>query len=62
LIFAPMFACGLPLLERGWSISQSGGLFLMTLTLGPLMVGPIACLLGISAGLSLHKVACSTKL
>ncbi len=59
LIFAPLFACGLPMLERGWSMNQSGGLFLMTLTLGLLMVGQIALLLGITAGLILHKLGCT---
>jgi hypothetical protein len=61
LMFSLMFACGLPMLEGGWSFSQSGGLFLMTLMFGPLMVGPIALLLGITAGLILHKVARSTS-
>ncbi len=56
LIFTPFFAGGLILLERGWSARQIGGLIAMTLTLGVLMVGRMLLLVGILAGLTLHKL------
>lgn len=55
-IFALLFALGLPLLERGWSLLQVPGLLVMTLTLGLLMVGRWVLFAGIAAGLTLHKL------
>lgn len=52
-IFAVLFALGLPLLERGWKISQAGGILLAALTLGLLMVGPLIAISGMIAGLTL---------
>ncbi len=62
-IFAVVFAVGLPLLERGWSLKQSAGIFITTLTLGLLMVGPMILLAGVIAGITLHLLGrlASTK-
>ena len=55
-IFAPLYACGLVLLERGWSVRQIGGLLLLTLTLGLLAAGPVMLLAGMVGGLALHRI------
>lgn len=49
-IFAALFACALPLVERGWSMHQVGGIFLMTMTLGLLMVGSLVLIAGMLGG------------
>ncbi|HEX2327770.1 MAG TPA: hypothetical protein VHN74_03530 [Candidatus Angelobacter sp.] len=53
LVFAVLFALGLPLLEKGWRWSQAAGLVIATLTLGLLMVGPLIAISGMVAGLTL---------
>lgn len=53
VIFALLYACGLPLLETGWTLRQAGGLFLLTLTLGLLLGGPLAAMTGMIAATSL---------
>lgn len=57
LIFSVLFACGLPMFETLWSFRQVGGLFLLTLTFGFLMVGPVVLLAGTLAGIALHRLA-----
>lgn len=56
-IFSVLFAFGLPMFEPLWSLRQVGGLFLLTLTLGFLMVGPIASFAGALAGIALYVLA-----
>jgi len=53
-IFAVLFAVTLPLIEDGWSLSQSSGLFLLTSTLGILLAGPIIAFGGMLAGATLY--------
>lgn len=55
VIFAALYACGLPMLEGQWSLRRVGGLFLFTLMLGILMGGPLAAITGMTAGLTLFK-------
>ena len=55
LIFALFYACGLPVLEGGWSLRRAGSLYLLTLTLGLLEGGPLAATTGVAAGVTLFK-------
>lgn len=55
LIFAMFYACGLPMLEGGWSLRRAGSLYLLTLTLGILEGGPLAATTGVAAGVTLFK-------
>jgi hypothetical protein len=55
VIFAALYACGLPMLEGQWSLGRVGSLFLLTLILGILMGGPLAAITGMTAGLTLFK-------
>lgn len=55
VIFAALYACGLPMLEGPWSLGRVGSLFLFTLMLGILMGGPLAAITGMTAGLTLFK-------
>jgi hypothetical protein len=49
-IFAALFAIALWQTEPGWGMSQMGGLFLATLTLGLLMVGSVVIITGFVGG------------
>jgi hypothetical protein len=53
VIFALLYACGLPLLEAGWSLRQAGGLLLFSFTFGLLLGGPMASIAGMIAATSL---------
>jgi len=53
-IFALLYAVALPFAERGWSIGQSGGLFLLTATFGMLFAIPIILIGGILGGATLY--------
>jgi hypothetical protein len=55
VIFAALYACGLPLLEGKWTLGSVGSLFLLTLTLGILMGGPLASVSGMTAAVTLFK-------
>lgn len=55
VIFAALYACVLPLLEGGWSLGSVGSLFLLTLTLGVLMGGPLAVITGMCAAIALFR-------
>lgn len=55
LIFCLLFAFALPFVERGWSLRQSGGLFLLASTLGSLTAAPIVVVGGMLAGASLYS-------
>lgn len=55
VIFAALYACGLPLLEGQRSLQQVGSLFPLTLTLGILTGGPLAVLTGITAAITLFR-------
>jgi hypothetical protein len=55
VIFAVLYACGLPMLEGQWSLGRVGSLFLFTLMLGILMGGPLAAVTGIIAGITLFS-------
>ena len=55
VIFATLYACGLPMLEGHWSLGRVGSLFLLTLMLGILMGGPLAAITGMTAGVTLFK-------
>jgi hypothetical protein len=55
VIFALLYANGLPLLEIGWSPRQVVGLLFFTLTFGLLLGGPIAAVAGIVAATSLFS-------
>jgi hypothetical protein len=52
-VFSGLFAISLPMVERGWSMSQSGGLFANALVFGFLMGGPLVIVAGGLAGASL---------
>jgi predicted branched-subunit amino acid permease len=54
VIFAVLYAFGLPLVERGWHISQAPGILVAALMLGLLMVGPVILIGGMIAGLALY--------
>ncbi len=54
VIFALLFALALPFIERGWSLRQSAGLFLLTSTLGVLLAGPTVLFGGMLAGATLY--------
>jgi hypothetical protein len=54
VIFSLLYSVSLPFTERGWSLRQSGGLFLLTSTLGILLAGPVVLLGGMLAGMTLH--------
>jgi hypothetical protein len=62
VIFAALYACGLPILEGRWSLGRVASLFTLTLTLGILAGGPLAAVTGITAGLTLLKFRRSAKL
>lgn len=55
VIFAALYACGLPTLEGQWSLGRVGSLFFLTLMLGILMGGPLAAITGMTAGITLFK-------
>jgi hypothetical protein len=55
VIFAAVYACGLPMLEGEWSLGRVGSLFLFTLMLGILMGGPLAAVTGMIAGITLFR-------
>lgn len=55
VILAALYACGLPLLEGQWSLERVGSLFLLTLTLGILMGGPVAVVTGITGAVVLFS-------
>jgi hypothetical protein len=57
LLFAVSFACTLPLFEPGWAWRGIAGLFLLTVAFGSLMVGPVVILVGVLAGVTLHRFA-----
>lgn len=54
VIFSLLFAFALPFTERGWSLRQSGGLLLLTWTLGALFAAPMVFLGGLLAGVTLY--------
>ena len=55
VIFAALYACGLPMLEGEWSLGRVGSLFLLTLTLGILMGGLLAAITGMTAAVTLFR-------
>ena len=55
VIFAGLYACGLPMLEGEWSLARVGSLFLLTLMLGILMGGPLAAVTGMTAAVTLFR-------
>jgi hypothetical protein len=55
VVFAGLYACGLPMLEAQWSLGRVGSLFLFTLTLGILMAGPLAAVTGMVAAVTLFR-------
>jgi hypothetical protein len=55
VIFAALFACGLPMLEGEWSLGRVGSLFLLTVMLGILMGGPLAAIAGMAAAVTLFR-------
>ena len=55
VIFAVLYACGLPMLEGQWSLGRVGSLFLFTLMLGILMGGPLAAVTGMTAAVTLFR-------
>jgi hypothetical protein len=63
VIFSLLFALALPFVERGWSLRQSGGLFLLASTLGFLTAAPIVMVGGMLAGatLYLYRRRCSVS-
>ncbi|HWY68021.1 MAG TPA: hypothetical protein VNX88_05110 [Terriglobales bacterium] len=56
VIFAALYACGLPLLEWRWSLGRVGSLFLLTLMLGILMGGPLVAITGMTAAVTLFRL------
>jgi hypothetical protein len=63
VILSLLFALALPFVERGWSLRQSGGLFLLASTLGFLTAAPIVMVGGMLAGatLYLYRRRCSVS-
>jgi hypothetical protein len=55
VIFAALYACGLPMFEGQWSLGRVGSLFLLTLMLGILMGGPLAAVTGMTAAVTLFR-------
>jgi hypothetical protein len=55
VIFAALYACGLPILEGERSLGRVGSLFLLTLMLGIIMGGPLAAITGMTAALTLFR-------
>ena len=55
VIFAALFAVALPVVERGWSWRESGGLFVLTSTLGVFLAGPVVLFGGMLAGGTLYS-------
>jgi len=53
-IFSLLFTFALPFTERGWSLRQSGGLLLLTWTLGALFAAPMVFFGGMLAGVTLY--------
>jgi len=53
-IFSLLFTFALPFTERGWSLRQSGGLLLLTWTLGALFAAPMVLFGGMLAGVTLY--------
>ncbi len=54
VIFSLLFALALPFVERGWSLQESCGLFLLTSTLGFLTAAPVILFGGMLAGTTLY--------
>jgi hypothetical protein len=54
VIFSVLFALALPFVERGWTLRQSGGLFVLASTLGFLTAAPIVVLGGMLGGATLY--------
>lgn len=54
VIFSLLFTFALPFTERGWSLRQSGGLLLLTWTLGALLAAPMVFFGGMLAGATLY--------
>ena len=61
VIFAALYACGLPMLEGPWSLGRVASLFILSLTLGILTGGPLAAVTGMTAGLTLFRFRRSAK-
>lgn len=55
VIFALLYACGLPAFEGRWTPGRVGNLFLLTLMLGILTGGPLAVVTGITAAVTLFR-------
>jgi hypothetical protein len=55
VIFAVLYAAGLPMLEGQWSLGRVGSLFLFTLMLGILTGGPLAAVTGMTAAVTLFR-------
>jgi hypothetical protein len=54
VIFSMLLALALPFVERGWSLRQSGGVFLLACTLGFLTAAPMVMIGGMLAGSTLY--------
>ena len=54
VIFSFLFTFALPFIELGWSLRQSGGLLLLTWTLGGLFAAPMVFFGGMLAGATLY--------
>ena len=54
VIFSLLFALSLPFIEHGWSLRESGGLFLLASLLGFLTAAPIVLFGGMFAGVTLY--------
>ncbi|MGE5321601.1 MAG: hypothetical protein ACM3SW_01980 [Actinomycetota bacterium] len=54
VIYAALYALGLPLVEPGWGLKQAGGIMVLVLTLGPLMVAPVILIAGMIGGATLY--------
>ena len=54
-IFSVLYAFVLPLVEPGWSLHEAVGLVLFPLIFGLLMMGPLASIAGMIAGVTLFR-------
>jgi hypothetical protein len=58
VIFSVLYSLFLPFVERGWSLREFIGLFLLTSAFGILFAGPFVLLGGMLAASTLYLLAC----
>jgi hypothetical protein len=61
VIFAGIYACILPTIERGWSAGAAARVFVLTLTLGAFIGLPLSAISGVVSGAVLLRVRRSVR-